>query len=245
MSKLILFTEFDGDLTDGASYAFRCTLNDELKFSHRLSEQIILARISASHASGYEALAKLHHFSSDAAGNSFAHVESVRPFIDTIVFRDTPPEQPQIYEIHNDLYDEIISRVIGPKDAEEAFAGNFVAAPLDRIFAQVERTQKSYCSFSNIVTANGVATFIRPPEHGGALHVSNLLFLDGEASELFKFFSWTVGPSDQIVIDVYSVTPDFAVTVNKTGKLALRSLVQLDQDALAWHRQQFISKRLF
>ena len=244
MSKLILFADFDHDLKDGASHAFLCTLDDEINFSHRLGEQIIVANIGAGRAPGYEALAKLDHFSSDRAGNIYAQLESIRPFIDTISFRESPPRQPQIRQLHDDLYDEIISMVLGAKNAGEAFASGFISSPLDRIFAQVERAQKSYCSLSDIVTDNGVATFIRPLHHGGAMHVSNLLFLDGEASELFKFFGWTVGASDQIVIDLYSVTPDFAVTVNKTGKLVLRSPVLLDQEALAWHRQQFVSKRL-
>ena len=244
MSKLILFSTLDQDLKDGASFAFLCTLDDEINFSHRLGEPIIVANIGTGLAPGYAALGELDRFSSDAAGNSYAHLKSIRPFFDTIPFLERPPERLQIGDLHDDLYEEIISRVVGVRDAEEAFAGGFISPPLARIFAQVERTQKSYCCFSDIITDSGVATFIRPPEYGGALHVSNLLFLDGEPSELFKSFGWTLGSDHQVIVDLYSVTPDFAATVNRTGKLALRGSVSLDLDALAWHRQQFIAKRL-
>jgi len=244
VSKLVLFTSYDEIPRDGASQAFLCTLDDEIKYSHRLGEQIFVARIGSGLASGYEALGKLEHFSSDGAGNSYAHLKQIRPFVETITVRGGQPDRPQMREIEDGFYDEIISMVLGAKSAEEAFSAGFVSQISDRLFTQVERAQQSYCSFSDMVTDDGVATFIRPPEHGGTLHVSNLLFLDGEASELFKAFGWTLGASNQIVVDVYSVTPFVAATVNSTGKLALKTTVTLDADALAWHRQQFIAKRL-
>ncbi|KKB76929.1 hypothetical protein VW35_16220 [Devosia soli] len=242
MSKLVVYTQVGEMPEPGSPHAFTCTLDDEVNFSHRLGELAILAELGPTFAEGYVALGEVDFFSNEG-GQSYVHLKNISPFVEPIPFRGHAPAEPKIDQIADDLYEEIISKVTGIKDAQDAFRASFVSETLDRVLAQVERDQRGVCSFSGIVTDNGVATFIRPVKDGGTLHVNNLLFLDGEASELFRSFYWTIGPDMQIVVDLFAATPDFAATVNPKGKLVLKSLLALDQAALSWHRQQFVTKR--
>jgi len=243
LSKLVVYTQVGEILERGSSHAFPCTLDDEVNFSHRLGELAILAELGPSYIAGYVALGEIDFFSNEG-GESYVHLKNISPFAEPIPFRDQAPAAPRIDQIPDDVYEEIISKVTGIKNAQDALGASFISETLGRVLAQVKRDQRGVCSFSGIATDNGVATFIRPMQDGGTLHVNNLLFLDSEASELFKTFDWTIGPNLQIVVDLFAATPDFAATVNPKGKLLLKSLAALDQDAVAWHRQQFIAKHL-
>ena len=86
-------------------------------------------------------------------------------------------------------------------------------------------------------------TPIQPLHLGGALHVSNFLCLEPEASQAFRAGHLAVGPQRQILADLSLVDPELLERTNPIGRLHLPELdvARPDPQALAFHRRHFFA----
>ncbi|WP_156385975.1 hypothetical protein [Devosia sp. Root685] len=243
MSKLVIFTSLDRPLLNGGSEAFPCGPNTAPDFEARLGAQVIVASILPAEQ-GYVALGTLNGLRTDDAGNTLVDIADLRLFPEPVMFVENAPSRDGIHDLSEPLFDQIIARALGHAEIDDAPASDDFVVAIYQFTSQLARQQQKRCSFSDVTTEIGVACVIRPLHKGGALHVSNFLFLDPEPGVLFEHFAWTVGPQFEIIVDMHAVRPDIADTVNRTGMLALRDAIAAwpDREALAWHREQFFAR---
>lgn len=244
MSKLILFTSLDRPLFDGGTEIFACRVDPTLALAARLGEQIIVASVPPSTEQGYLALGLLDRLSEDAEGQTLVQIASLRLFPEALSFLEEPARDTGIVELSEGTFEQIIARSLGQNEIDDAPATDNFLAAIYQITNHLARQYERRCSFSDVLTDNGVACIIQPPDSGGQLHVSNFLFLDPEPGVLFQRFAWTVGPKFEIIVDTHAMGPDIADTVNRTGLLALNDAVATwpDREALAWHRERFFAR---
>lgn len=230
------------NLDDGATEAFPCAFSDELHFSHRLGEPILIANTAPAMEHGYVAIGRLKRFETDVDGGTRVQIEKIRSLIKVVPLSDMQDMQQRISEIPDIRFGEILAAALGEGYNEDQTAAG--AIPVDAFAQQLRQAQNDHCGFSDVATEEGTAFMIRPPEHGGRWHTDNFLFLDPEPGKLFANFAWTVGPQLEIIVDAYAVGPNVSDTVNRTGMLALKEtlLSWPDRDALAWHRDRFFDR---
>lgn len=243
MSQLVLFVRQDRLFTDGGTEQFPCNLRDELTFSNRIGDQILIANMSTSFAQGFIALGKLAGFRTKQ-GDTIAVIDAVQTFPEVVASRDAEPAKPGMFELSDAIFEDVIARAVTGTAVDEA-GGFFLGAPAEDSFsANLAEAYRNRCAFSGIQTSDGAAFIIQPIEHGGRFHISNFLFLDPELGELFAQFAWTVGPNLQIIIDAGAITADISDTVNRVGRLLLpvRSDAEPDPASLAWHFDQFTKR---
>lgn len=241
MSKLVIFAVLTTQPENGASEHFRCTFPDELRFSSRIGETIIIADITPGMGQGYIAIGQLRGFVSDANG-TLVRVEKISTFPSVVPFYNTAEVEQKISEVADDAFERIIATAVGAGSDEGDFAHNQVSR--DAFSAHLRRARSQRCGFSDVATEQGEAFLIQPPEHGGKWHTSNFIFLDQQPGILFVALAWTVGPRFEIIIDSCAAGIDILESVNPTGMLAISDTIAAwpDRDALAWHRERFFDR---
>lgn len=242
MSKLILYAAVPADFDLGATQDFACAFDDELRFSNRLGESILIANIAPDMAQGCVAIGRLLRFESGADQTTLVRIEKIRPLINVVPLPDIPQSERRMSELADSVFSEIVAAAVGEGYEEDQF--NHQSLSADAFAQQLRRAHDHRCGFSDVATEQGTAFMIQPPKDGGRWHTSNFLFLDPEPGKLFADFAWTVGPRFEIIMDAYAVGPNISDTVNRTGMLALRDMVASwpDRDALTWHRRQFFDR---
>ena len=239
MSKLVLFIAQDRLFENGATEQFPCDLRDELRFSGRVGEQILVANVAAPFAEGFLALGYLAGFAATELGTT-AVVSSVQVFPEPVLFPQALSTKAGLFELSDRAFTDVIEKAIGNEfsQATEDFWG------WSGFDADLAQRYKNRCSFSASVTEQGSAFSIRPLTEGGGATIENFLFLDPAPGELFAHFAWTVGPADQIIVDAAAMQPDVIETISPTGRLVLPESLKdrPDPDALAWHFDQFVAR---
>lgn len=241
MSRLIVFATIEMAPEKGDTESFGCAFSDELRFSSRIGEVVLIADVTPGITQGYIAIGRLRGFTSDVHGSTVVSIEEITPFLAAVEFSEPPQRQGHMSELADDVFERIIGRATG--DMTETQLGAYSIAK-DVFSQQLRRANDDRCGFSDVATEQGQAFIIQPPSHGGRWHTSNFLFLDSEPGALFQTFAWTVGPRFEIIVDCHAVGPDISDTVNRTGMLAINDMVANwpDRDALAWHRQKFLAR---
>lgn len=244
LSKLVLFTELRGELRDRSSEFFPCTLQDEISFSRRIGELVLVANTSSLFTHGYCAQGILKEFRNDPTGNTTACLARLRSFPSAIALIEQPPATARMAELSDQQYSRIISAVLYPGEVSDLSGEDTFSVSIKDFSEQLRRQQAGRCSFSGIPTQDGAAYIIRPVQQGGIWHASNFLFLDREPGEQFAAFGWTLGPALEILLNASAIIPGLAETVPQGGKLALGAAISAtpDEDAVAWHRAQFLAR---
>jgi hypothetical protein len=239
---LMVLAALEDGLVSGSTHSFRCTLLDELRYSSRIGENIVIAEVHPTMERGYSAIGRLKGFATALDGTTSVVIEKIQPFPSLVAFSWDVPQDKGMAELDDGTYTRIMEKVLGQADE---MASSYEHAQVAEVTEQLKKIYRRRCNFSDVTTRWGRAYIIRPLELGGKMHISNFLFLDPEPGELFTAFAWTVGQKFEIIIDEYSVGPELSATCNSTGHLALTELVAdwPDREALAWHRQQFFDRR--
>lgn len=244
VSKLVLATHLKNHLDDNTSCVFASNFLDELRFSHRIGEPILIANVAPPLQLGYVALGKLEGFSSGPGGGIEVRVANVQTLKTAITTLGSIPERDRISEIEDHQFDLLTGQKSAVGGAQEMQPLAYLPTLEHPFASQLSRIYRNRCSFSDVQTANGAPFIIRPLDQGGRWHINNFLFLDPEPGNLFARFAWTVGPKFQIIIDADAVSPDISDTVTRNGQLSLaeQHTQWPDRDALAWHLDQFMRR---
>lgn len=246
MPKLVINLGVVPRLTALDRLVVPCRFDDEIRFSHFIGADVLVARSLASGlAANYFAVARLARFEPQSKSLVLAHLKAVRPFSAEIEPQGRLADD--VFQLIDDyVYDQAMGAGGVPSLGEMAqprFASFEVYGEIGR---QVRQQQSGICAFSGVKVAEGEggAVVIRPMDQGGRLHVGNLLFLHDEPGELFSRYAWTVGPELEIIVDSFAVGTDVLSTVAPTGKLAVGNDTNYrpDEAMLAWHRQQFFDR---
>ncbi len=240
MSKLIVYVILETELRGGAK-SFPCSFLDELRFSSRIGEAILIASVTPGMEQGYAAVGTLSGFSNDSGG-TLVWIEDISAFPSTVAFVENPQAEHKMSEVADDIFDRTIAIAIGEGSEEAPFAYNQLSR--DDFSERLRQAQGQRCGFSDVVAEQGEAFFIRPPALGGRWHTSNFLFLDQQPGILFASFAWTVGPRLELIIDTYAAGAAMSRNANQLGMLAVTDAfaARPDRDALAWHREQFFAR---
>ncbi|NGP19399.1 hypothetical protein [Devosia aurantiaca] len=118
MSKLAIFILQNGILNDGTNERFACTFRDELSFSSRIGEPLLIANIGSTQDQGFIALGELDGFATENDG-TVAMVSSIQNFPSVAAFRQEIPATPGMFEVSDATYKDVIGMVVG-SDFDEA-----------------------------------------------------------------------------------------------------------------------------
>ncbi|HEY8575808.1 MAG TPA: hypothetical protein VIL88_05655 [Devosia sp.] len=246
MPKLVINLGVVPRLTALDRLVVPCRFDDEIRFSHFIGADVLVARsLAPGLAASYFAVARLTRFEPQSKSLVLAHLEEVRPFSAEVEPQGSLADD--VFQLTDDYLHDQAMIAGGVPSLGEMAQPRF--APLEvygEIGRQVRQQQSGLCAFSGVKVTDGAGgtVVIRPMDQGGRLHVGNFLFLHDEPGELFSRYVWAVGPELEIIVDSFAVGPDVLSTIAPTGKLAVGNDTnhRPDEAMLAWHRQQFFDR---
>ncbi|QQR39515.1 hypothetical protein [Devosia rhizoryzae] len=119
MSKLAIFIHQDRILPEGETVSLPSTFRDELNFSSRIGDPILVANIGAPLHQGFIALGMLQGFTSEGH-ETLALIGSIRNFPQVATFRQDNPAGAGMFEVSDATFTDVIGMVTGSEFDEAA-----------------------------------------------------------------------------------------------------------------------------